>query len=168
MNGAGCHTGSVLGRCVDILVNNAGVGHGRGVVSCAAISALRSGWVAPYRFMMITAWRAWRADVRRQRRQFLIAFWNEMRVVWPIFSALLAWQILVGTVIGWIEGWPWGNALYFTFVTGLTIGYGDLVPHSLVTRLLTVVIGLTGVVMIGLVAAIGVQALKTAVPPGTD
>jgi hypothetical protein len=91
-----------------------------------------------------------------------------MGVIWPVFSGLLALQILVGTVIGWIEGWSWGNALYFTFVTGLTIGYGDLVPHSMLSRLLTIVIGLTGILNVGLVAAVGVRALRTKAVPSTD
>jgi voltage-gated potassium channel len=30
-------------------------------------------------------------------------------------------------LIGFIEGWSVSDAIYFTFVTGLTIGYGDIV-----------------------------------------
>jgi hypothetical protein len=35
-----------------------------------------------------------------------------------------------GPLIGFIEGWSVGDAVYFTFVTGLTIGYGDIVPRQ--------------------------------------
>jgi hypothetical protein len=65
-----------------------------------------------------------------------------------------------GLLIGHIEGWRIVDALYFTFVTGLTIGYGDLTPRHVVSRLLAVVIGLAGIVLTGLVAAVAVEALR--------
>ncbi|MGO4837419.1 potassium channel family protein, partial [Rhizobiaceae sp. 2RAB30] len=48
----------------------------------------------------------------------------------------------------------------FTFVTGLTIGYGDLTPKHLGARLLALVIGFAGIVLTGLVAAVAVHALR--------
>jgi hypothetical protein len=44
-------------------------------------------------------------------------------------------------LIGYIEGWGISDSLYLSFVTGLTIGYGDLTPRHLVSRFLAVVIG---------------------------
>jgi len=87
---------------------------------------------------------------------------NEVRVVWPILSGLVAVQLLLGSILGLIEGWPVSHGAYFTFVTGLTIGYGDLVPTRLSTRLIAVVIGFLGVLVTGLVAAVGVRALQEA------
>ena len=65
-----------------------------------------------------------------------------------------------GIVIGRLENWRVGESLYFTFVTGLTIGYGDLTPKTLVGRLLAMVVGFAGIVVTGLVAAVSVQALR--------
>lgn len=65
-----------------------------------------------------------------------------------------------GLVVGWLEGWRIGESLYFTFVTGLTIGYGDLTPAHFVSRFLAMVVGFSGIVLTGLVAAMSVQALK--------
>src|ERR1700726_3023159 len=96
------------------------------------------------------------------RRRFLAAFCREMRVVWPIVSVLVSGQLLLGMLVGYLEGWPMSDATYFTFVTGLTIGYGDLVPVRLSTRLISVVIGFSGVLLTGLVAAVGVRALQEA------
>jgi hypothetical protein len=45
-------------------------------------------------------------------------------------------------------------------VTGLTIGYGDLVPARLVARLIALMIGFIGILLTGLVAALGVRALQ--------
>jgi Ion channel len=94
------------------------------------------------------------------RRRFLRALWQELRVIWPIVSALLVLQLGLGMIIGVMERWPLGSSAYFTFVTGLTIGFGDLVPTRLVTRLLSVVIGIIGILQTGLVAAVGVRALQ--------
>jgi hypothetical protein len=65
-----------------------------------------------------------------------------------------------GLLIGQIEGWHIDEAFYFTFVTGLTIGYGDLSPRHVVSRLLAVVIGFAGIVLTGLVVALCVEALR--------
>jgi hypothetical protein len=69
-------------------------------------------------------------------------------------------MVIMGLLIGYIEGWKIRDALYFTFVTGLTIGYGDLTPRHIVSRCLAVVIGFSGIVMTGLVAAVSVRALE--------
>jgi hypothetical protein len=65
-----------------------------------------------------------------------------------------------GLLIGHIERWRIDEAFYFTFVTGLTIGYGDLTPRHVVSRLLAVMIGFAGIVLTGLVAAVTVEALR--------
>jgi hypothetical protein len=94
------------------------------------------------------------------RRHFFKAFWQELLVVWPILSGLIVVQLGLGMLVGLREAWPMGEAAYFTFVTGLTIGYGDLVPEHFSTRLISVVIGFTGILLTGLVAAVGVRALQ--------
>jgi hypothetical protein len=100
------------------------------------------------------------------RRRFMLAFWRELRVVWPIFSGLVGAQLLLGLLVGYLEGWRVSDATYFTFVTGLTIGYGDLVPVRFVTRLFAVVIGFIGILLTGLIAAVGVRALQEATGQG--
>jgi hypothetical protein len=98
----------------------------------------------------------------RLRRRFLGALWREVRIVWPILSGILLFQLGLGALIGRLEAWPLGDAAYFTFVTGLTIGYGDLVPTILLARLLAILIAFSGILLTGLVAAVGVQALRAA------
>jgi ion channel len=94
------------------------------------------------------------------RRRFLVAFCRELRIVWPILSGLVVIQLALGSLVGYLEQWPIGNGVYFSFVTGLTIGYGDLVPTHFVTRLLAVMVGFIGILLTGLVAALGVRALQ--------
>lgn len=54
------------------------------------------------------------------------------------------------------------ESIYFAFVSGLTIGYGDFSPTTPFTRVLAILIGICGVLLTALVAAIAVKALTTA------
>lgn len=96
------------------------------------------------------------------RRYFLAALWKEFAIVWPILSGLIGFQLALGVVVGVFERWPVRDAAYFTFVTGLTIGYGDLVPSHLATRIAALLIGFSGILVTGLIAAVGVRALQQA------
>ena len=101
-------------------------------------------------------------DSRTFRRQFVAGLFAGLRVVWPVLSGLLILVVALGLVVGWIEGWSIQESIYFAFVTGLTIGYGDLAPKLLLTRTLAVGIGLCGVLITALVAAVAVRALTHA------
>lgn len=102
------------------------------------------------------------AEPAELRWRFILALWTELGVVWPILSGLVGAQLALGMLVGFLEGWRMSDAAYFTFVTGLTIGYGDLVPLRLITRLIALVIGFSGILLTGLVAAVGVRALQEA------
>ncbi len=97
-------------------------------------------------------------NIRSQRRSFFAGLVAGLRVVWPVISALLLIIIGLGIVIGIIEGWSLQDSFYFSFVTGLTIGYGDLVPKTLLSRTLAVMIGATGILMTAVLAGIAVKA----------
>src|SRR2546429_4772352 len=96
------------------------------------------------------------------RRRFSIALGHAIHVTWPVLSAILAVQLALGLLIGFVEGWSVGEAVYFTFVTGLTIGYGDLVPRQALARALAIAIGVSGLFLTGLLAGIAVYAMRTA------
>jgi hypothetical protein len=96
------------------------------------------------------------------RRKFAVGLLAELRVVWPILSALLLAMAVLGLVIGRLEGWSVQESLYFAFVSGLTIGYGDFAPKTGLARLMAISIGVCGVLFTALVAAIAVKALPAA------
>ena len=93
------------------------------------------------------------------RRRFLAGLRMGLHIAWPVLSGLLLLIVGLGIVVGRLEGWSLVDSIYFAFVSGLTIGYGDLAPKLLVTRLLAVLIGVCGVLFTALVAAIAVQAM---------
>jgi len=99
-----------------------------------------------------------RLDARSMRRKFFAELLVGVRIVWPVLSGLLVAIVALGVIVGLIEGWSVQDSIYFAFVSGLTIGYGDLAPKTLITRALAVAIGLCGILLTALVAAIAVQA----------
>jgi hypothetical protein len=103
-----------------------------------------------------------RAAPSTVRRRFLVALGHAIHVTWPVLSAILAIQVALGLLIGFVEGWSVGDAVYFTFVTGLTIGYGDIVPRQALARVLSIGIGVSGLFLTGLIAGIAVYAMRTA------
>ena len=105
-------------------------------------------------------------DSRTLRRNFVAGLLTGLGVVWPILSVLLGLIIALGLVVGLLEGWSVHESIYFAFVSGLTIGYGDLAPTSLLTRALAIAIGVCGVLLTALVAAIAVKALTAAADDG--
>ncbi|MBU0613826.1 potassium channel family protein [Patescibacteria group bacterium] len=54
-----------------------------------------------------------------------------------LFGALL---VVLGTIIFvQLEGWSVVDALYFTVATMTTVGYGDIVPTTEITKLVAIV-----------------------------
>lgn len=101
-------------------------------------------------------------DSRTLRKRFAAGLFTGLRIVWPILSVLFVLIIALGLVVGLVEGWSVHESIYFAFVSGLTIGYGDLAPKSLLARVLAILIGVCGVLVTALVAAIAVRALTAA------
>ena len=101
-------------------------------------------------------------DPRALRRSFMVNLITGFRVLWPILSALLGLIVVLGLTVGLLEGWSVQESVYFSFVTALTIGYGDLAPKMLLTRVLAILIGVCGILLTALVAAVAVKALTVA------
>ena len=58
--------------------------------------------------------------------------------------------VVVGTVVyHWLEDWSWVDSLYFSVVTGSTVGFGDLTPTKDSSKLFTVVYIIVAVSIIG-------------------
>ena len=91
-------------------------------------------------------------------RAFFRMSWH-LRSVYLVQLAL----ILAGALtIAATEKIPLGDAIYFAFITGLTIGYGDIVAHSVTGRVVSVLLGIVGILFTGLIVAIGVHAVRDA------
>ena len=99
-------------------------------------------------------------DARKPRQLFFKGLWAGLKVAWPILSGQLTGMVLLGMVVADLEGWKLTEGIYFAFVSGLTIGYGDFAPKRAISRVLAIAIGILGVLLVALVAAIAVRALN--------
>ena len=77
-----------------------------------------------------------------------------------VILGLIALIVIGAMVITFVEKIPFGDALYFSFVTGLTIGYGEIVAKTVLGRVVALLIGLIGIVFTGMVVAIAVRAVQ--------
>jgi voltage-gated potassium channel len=88
---------------------------------------------------------------------------NFFKVIWyfrPIFLALFLIMLLGAAAIALVEPLAFGDALYFSLVTGLTIGYGDIVMKTVPGRCIALFIGFIGILFTGLVIAGAVEAVR--------
>ena len=76
-----------------------------------------------------------------------------------VFLALFALVLDIAVMIRYLEKMPFGESLYFSFITGLTIGYGDIVVKTPVARLLAVFLGLIGIIFTGMMVAAAIRAV---------
>lgn len=77
--------------------------------------------------------------------------------IFIFFLLLLAGASVVFMI--W-EELPLGDAVYFVAITALTIGYGDITPHTAVGSVLAPLVGLTGLLMTGVFIAVTVRSLE--------
>ena len=94
---------------------------------------------------------------------FSAHFWQIIWRVRAVIAALLLIIILGAFLIASIEQLPLGEAVYFSFITGLTIGYGDIAPGTPAGRVISVLLGVNGILFTGLIVAAAVHALQRAV-----
>ena len=73
--------------------------------------------------------------------------------------SLVVLLVLNGIALSKLENLPISAAIYFAFVTGLTIGYGDIVPYTMAGRIISILCGVVGVILVGLTVAVATRAL---------
>ena len=95
-------------------------------------------------------------------------FFHALSKIWGIILGLFAWLVVDAAAIAYFEKMPFADALYFTFITGLTIGYGDIAPVTLAGRVIAILTGLLGVLITGLIIAVAVYALRKTMEHPTD
>jgi hypothetical protein len=91
-----------------------------------------------------------------------ITFLKEIGVgLWLTFPLLLSLGAAIaalGQAVGTKEGWSRFDSLYWSFITGTTVGYGDIRPVKRGSRILAILIAFLGLVLSGIVIAIAVHA----------
>lgn len=100
--------------------------------------------------------------------RFLAIFFSFLRAVRFVIALLLACFFTLTVLLYFAElhqhfqnsPQGFGEVLYLSAVTALTIGYGDLVPHTVIGRCLSICMALLGVMLTGIFAAVAFKALE--------
>ena len=80
----------------------------------------------------------------------------------PVLSELFLTIVLIGQFVGRREGWSKFDAFYWSFITAITVGYGDFRPSCRTTKLLTLLLAMTGVLFTGIIVAVALHAVQIA------
>ncbi len=86
-----------------------------------------------------------------------------LHVIWHLRSvnmALLALIVIGAVIIAGVETIPFGDAGYFSVITGLTVGFGAIVAHTAVGRWVAVLLGFVGIIFTGLIVAAAVYSVQ--------
>jgi len=96
------------------------------------------------------AWGRWAGSLA------LSALWGYGEKPWRL-ALVMAFNIaFFGTLLNWVDPLPgksWWEHVYFSAITYLTVGYGDLAPHSPLAQLLSVVCAAAGIATFGMLIA---------------
>lgn len=103
----------------------------------------------------------------RELWYFIRYFAIYIHFVRGVLIALTGIVILCAILLMLAEGWGFGDSLYAAGITALTIGYGDITPKTIAGRVISVVIGLFGILYTGLMVAVASRALVSAVEDET-
>ena len=93
---------------------------------------------------------------------YLQTFYVGLKLASPllVLSALLI--LLLGIIVGLRESWGRYDSIYWAFITATTVGYGDIRPLKSVSKALSILIALIGMVFTGLMVALAIRAATIA------
>jgi len=83
-------------------------------------------------------------------------------LIMPLFLFLCLLIVVLGQIVGCIEGWNKFDSLYWSFITASTVGYGDIKPLKRNSKTLSILIALLGIMFNGIVVALTVAVSTSA------
>lgn len=94
-------------------------------------------------------------------------FWS-IYLVAPLLALLGILIILLGQIVCSIEKWRRFDALYWSFITATTLGYGDIRPLKKLSKMLSIAIALVGLMFTGIIIAVTLNTATIALEKHGD
>ena len=95
-------------------------------------------------------WRRWLGSTLQN------LLWGYGERPWRLALVMVFNIMLFGSLLNWLDPLPgktWWEHVYFSAITYLTVGYGDLAPHAPLAQLLSVLCACAGIGTFGLLIA---------------
>ena len=83
-----------------------------------------------------------------------------------LMLSLIGLIVIGGVLISQLEDIRIGDAIYFAFITALSIGYGDITPTTFLGKVVSVGIGFIGMLFVGLTVAVATRAMADTAQDG--
>ena len=96
-----------------------------------------------------------------------LTFWS-LYLIAPILAFLCFVIIVLGQIVCSIEKWSKFDGLYWSLITATTVGYGDIRPLKKVSKVLSVVIALVGMIFTGVIIAVALNTTSIALEKHGD
>ena len=87
---------------------------------------------------------------------FLKLFIYGLSLAAPLLVSLALFIFLLGQLVGIRESRF--DALYWAFITATTVGYGDIRPMTRLSKAISILIALTGLIFTGIIVALAIHA----------
>lgn len=81
---------------------------------------------------------------------FIDYFFRAIYLVAPLLILLSFIIVSLGLLAGRIEGWSKFDSIYWSFITAMTVGYGDIKPSKKRSKFLSIIIAFVGFMLFGL------------------
>ena len=99
-------------------------------------------------------------------REFVAFSKNLLRMLYIVRGVLLGLLVVLAVcaiILAELENLPLADALYFTFITAMTVGYGDIAPTTGMGRIVSLLVAADGLIIFGLIVAVSNRALHITV-----
>lgn len=97
--------------------------------------------------------------------QFFVLF---IPLVAPLIFFLAMIVVVLGQCVTYIEKWSIFNGLYWSFITATTVGYGDIRPLKKISKVLSVIIAIIGLILGGIIVSLALQATSFTIEKHMD
>jgi voltage-gated potassium channel len=90
--------------------------------------------------------------------KFIQLFFYGIELAFPLLISLTLFITLLGMIVGSRESWHRFDSIYWAFITATTVGYGDIRPLKRLSKILSVLIALAGIIFTGILVALALNA----------
>lgn len=99
---------------------------------------------------------------------FIQLFFWSIYLIAPLLIFFSVVIIVLGQIVCHLEKWEKFDGLYWSFITATTVGYGDIRPLKKVSKTLSVLIALVGVMFTGIIIAVTLNTASVAIEKHGD